>query len=221
MSLDVIVLGPPGSGKGTQSERLARRHAILRISTGDILREAVHMDSSLGRAVKDILRSGGLVEDSVMIAMVRERLSHADATRGFVLDGFPRTVGQAQALDTLVAERGPLVVVNLMVPLEELVRRLSSRRICGTCGVTAAQPSCGDAVCGQCGGTFVRRDDDDPAIVRARLQVHADRLQPLVNHYRERRDVHDVDGTQSPEEVGGALDSIIAAAERRWQSQAG
>src|SRR5438552_2311979 len=139
MSLNVIMLGPPGAGKGTQAERLARVRGIPKISTGDILRDAVNHDTDIGRLVKAIMDRGELVTDDVMIGIVRERLERSDALGGFVLDGFPRTVAQARALDGIMNGRDPLIVVDVVVPLPELVRRLSTRMICAECGANAGR----------------------------------------------------------------------------------
>ena len=132
------MLGPPGAGKGTQAERFARAHGVPKVSTGDILREAVQANTELGRAAKATMDAGTLIGDDVMIGIVRERLEREDALRGFVLDGFPRTVVQAGALDQLIDGRGPLVVIDIAVPDDVLIRRLATRRICSKCGVNAA-----------------------------------------------------------------------------------
>ena len=137
MALNLVMLGPPGAGKGTQAERFAREHGIPKVSTGDILREAVHSESELGRQVKAVMERGELVGDDLMIGIVRERLSRPDAIAGFVLDGFPRTAAQARALDEITAARGPVICVEIQVPDEELVRRVRARRVCEDCGANA------------------------------------------------------------------------------------
>src|SRR5688572_31008709 len=149
-ALNVVMLGPPGAGKGTQAERLARRHHLPKISTGDILREAVQAQTALGCIAKATMEAGNLVGDDVMIGIVQERLDRDDARRGFVLDGFPRTVVQATKLDRMVDGRGPLVVLDIVVPEDELARRLASRRICRRCG-SNADPDWGSS-CQKCGG---------------------------------------------------------------------
>ena len=164
VALNVVILGPPGAGKGTQAERFAREHGIPKISTGDILREAVSAGTPLGRQVKAVMDRGELVGDDLMIGIVKERLSRRDAKTGFVLDGFPRTVDQAKALDGLFADRGSLVVVEIQVPDEELVRRVRSRRICSKCGRTVsafASEGAAARMCMHCGGELVARSDDD------------------------------------------------------------
>src|SRR5262245_29043752 len=148
MALNLIVLGPPGAGKGTQAERFARSRGIPRISTGEILREAVAAGTSLGLEAKAIMDRGELVSDEVMIGIVRDRLDRADARVGFVLDGFPRTVPQAEALDTIMAGRDPLIVIDIPVPEVELVRRLASRLVCENCGTNALP---GATACAKCG----------------------------------------------------------------------
>ena len=138
VAINVVMLGPPGAGKGTQSERLSRTRKVPKISTGDILREAVQAVTEVGRAAKETMEAGNLVGDDIMIAIVQDRLGRADARCGFVLDGFPRTVVQATALDRMMSDRGPLVVLNMVVPEDVLVRRLATRRICRKCGANAA-----------------------------------------------------------------------------------
>jgi adenylate kinase len=209
MALNVIMLGPPGAGKGTQAERLARARGIPKISTGDILREAVHAGTELGRVAKAAMDAGRLVSDEVMIGIVRERLARPDAQNGFVLDGFPRTVGQAQALDEILDRRGPLYVIEIDVPGEELVRRLTTRLICVSCGATA--PPDGAAVCQRCGGELVQRSDDREDVIRERLAVFRRETSPLVDHYRRRRTFRLVRGDQPPDRVTADLDAAIDA----------
>jgi adenylate kinase len=205
----VVMMGPPGAGKGTQAERFARAHGVPRISTGDILRDAVRAGTAVGRRARAGINRGELVDDETMVGIVRERLGWDDARAGFVLDGFPRTVGQAEALDALVHERGlgPLVVVDVVVPRAELVRRLAVRRICDRCGANAAP----DAVaCGTCGGDLVQRPDDDQRVVDERLRVYERSTRPLVEFYRGRPTFRTVDGAQSPDAVAAALEAVLA-----------
>src|SRR5918995_6730134 len=169
LALNIVMLGPPGAGKGTQAERLAKTRGLPKISTGDILREAVQAGTDLGRAAKTTMEAGNLVGDDVMIGIVGERLGKRDARHGFVLDGFPRTVVQAGALDRMLDGRGPLLVVDIVVPEDVLVRRLATRRICSRCGTNAAVEWI--ASCGKCGGALVARMDDSVDIVRERLKV--------------------------------------------------
>ena len=210
VALNVVMLGPPGAGKGTQAERFAQTHALPKISTGDILREAIHADSELGRSAKTTIYSGGLVSDDVMIGIVGERLSRPDAQRGFVLDGFPRTVKQATALDGLIDGRGALVIVDIQVPEEVLLRRLAARRICGTCGVNAHVDWI--ATCGNCGGALVSRRDDNEAIVAERLKVYLQQTRPIVEFYASRPTFRAIDGNQPPDVVTAAMDKAICQA---------
>ena len=207
------MLGPPGAGKGTQAERISRTRQLPKISTGDILREAVHDHTSLGCAAKEEMEAGHLVSDDVMIGIVQERLERADARNGFVLDGFPRTIVQANALDRLVNGRGPLVVLDIVVPEEVLVRRLASRRICGECGSNAAVDWL--VACGRCGGKLVARVDDGVEIVRERLGVYQRQTKPLVEYYSGRSTFRQIDGNLPPDLVTGAIDAALAEAAQR------
>jgi adenylate kinase len=211
--LNLVMLGPPGAGKGTQAERISRTRQLPKISTGDILREAVHDRTSLGCAAKEEMEAGHLVSDDVMIGIVQERLERADARKGFVLDGFPRTIVQANALDRLVNGRGPLVVLDIVVPEEVLVRRLASRRICGDCGSNAAVDWL--VACGKCGGKLVARVDDGVEIVRERLGVYHRQTKPLVEYYSGRSTFRQIDGNLPPNVVAGAIDAALADAAER------
>lgn len=203
------MLGPPGAGKGTQAERLARDRGIPRVSTGDILREAVAAGTPLGRAARAIMDAGKLVGDDVMIGIVRERLERPDAAKGFVLDGFPRTVQQAKALDGLLDVRAPLVVVEIAVPEEALVERLSMRRVCGACGWNATPDA---DRCENCGGELMQRRDDDVDVVRERLRVYVNETRPLVDYYRRRPTFRSIDGNQPPDAVARAIASAVDSA---------
>jgi adenylate kinase len=243
MALNLIMLGPPGAGKGTQAERFARGRGLPRVSTGDILRDAVHEGTGIGGRVKEIMARGDLVSDEVMIPVVRERLEQADARGGFVLDGFPRTVHQAEALDGFMEGRGPLIVVDIAVPEAEIVRRLGSRMICAECGANArsaegvgepaakvvmpvgavvAAADAGAAInspggsgrCRRCGGQLVQRADDSDAVVLERLKVYHRETEPLVVYYRNRPTFRSVDGAQPPDLVAAALAVAIDAAHR-------
>ena len=210
MGLNVIMMGPPGAGKGTQATRFARERGLLKISTGDILREAIKEQNPVALEAKAKMDRGELVDDATMIAIVRDRLMRPDAKPGFVLDGFPRTVAQAQALDGILEERadGPLVIVDVMVPEEELVRRLAGRRICSKCG-TNADPFGGGDVCTKCGGSLVQRTDDTANVVLERLKVYQRATRPVLEFYRERPTFRVVNGAQAPETVAHELDTMI------------
>ena len=214
--INLVVLGAPGAGKGTQAVEFAERHEIPKISTGDILRDAVQSGTELGQRAKATMDAGGLVDDQLMIAIVRERLLRADAAGGFVLDGFPRTVAQATALDEIMAGQGALIVVDIAVPDEALVERLARRRVCTECG-NATRVAAGAAVtrCEKCGGELVLRSDDAEAVVRERLRVYAEATRPLVDYYSSRSTFRAIDGHQSQPAVAAALtagvDDVLAA----------
>ena len=215
VALNVVFMGPPGAGKGTQAERFAVEHGVPKISTGDILREAVAAQTPLGVEVKALMDRGDLVSDDLIIGIVRERLAQPDAARGFVLDGFPRTVPQAEALDRLLQTRGALIVVEIQVPDEELVRRVVSRRICANCGRTvSAFGADGKAAtqCANCGGALVSRSDDSAQIVRDRLKVYWRETQPMIAFYQSRPTYRAIDGAQAPERVRDALIAAVASA---------
>jgi adenylate kinase len=214
VALNVIMMGPPGAGKGTQAGRFARERGLLKISTGDILRDGIKAQLLVALRAKERMDRGELIDDETMIAIVRERLMRPDAQPGFVLDGFPRTVAQAEALDRIMAERnnGPLVVVDVRVPEHELVRRLAGRLICAKCGANAElSKDAGPApdVCGKCGGELVQRTDDNEQIVRDRLSVYDRATKPLVEFYRDRPTFRIVNGAQAPDRVAHELDTVI------------
>jgi adenylate kinase len=215
MALNLLMLGPPGAGKGTQAERFARARGIPKISTGDILREAVQAGTEIGRRAKAVMDRGELVGDDVMIGIVRERLERKDAIGGFVLDGFPRTVAQASALDEIMIGRDPLIVVDIVVPEAELVRRLGTRMICQDCGANAPVspiPSAAAASCTKCGGRLVQRADDNQTVVLERLKVYHRQSEPLVEYYKIRPTFRSIDGAQGPDRVAADLAAAIEAA---------
>lgn len=213
MSLNVILLGPPGAGKGTQAARLAREHTLLKISTGDILREAVTEGSHLGDVAKTTMEEGHLVSDEVMVEVVRERLKQPDTRTGFVLDGFPRTVRQAAVLDEIMDGRGSLTVLHMVVPFEVLVNRLHIRRICAKCGANADPSMPEHARCPKCGGEFVQRSDDGEEIVRERLRVFEAETRPLVKYYQDQGlpTFFEIDGHQPPDRVTAQIRDAVRA----------
>ena len=208
--IHLVVLGAPGAGKGTQATEFAHRHEILKISTGDILRDAVQSGTELGQRAKATMDAGGLVDDQLMIAIVRERLSRADAVGGFVLDGFPRTVAQATALDEIMAGHGALIVVDIAVPDDALVERLARRRVCAQCG-NATSIAAGGTMprCEKCGGELVLRSDDVESVVRERLRVYAQATKPLVDYYSSRPTFRAIDGHQNQPAVAAALTAAV------------
>ncbi len=217
MALNLVFLGPPGAGKGTQAKKFAAARAIPHVSTGDMLREAVAAGTELGRQAKAVMERGGLVGDDIIIGVVRERLARQDARAGFVLDGFPRTVAQAEALEGIMAGRDPLIVVDIAASDEELVRRLTSRRVCSACGSNAEVPSPGEPIataCAKCGGTLVQRADDREDVIRERLRVYARDTRPLLDYYRPRPTFRSVDGAQAPERVAVDVAAAIEDASR-------
>ena len=213
MALNLIVLGAPGAGKGTQAERLAKARRIPKISTGDILREAVQGGTEIGKRAKAIMDRGELVSDEVMIGIVKERLDRPDAAAGFILDGFPRTVVQAEALDGIMQGRAALIVVDIDVPEAELIRRLGARLVCAACGANATTPEeASSLVCARCGGQLVQRSDDSEATIRERLAVYRKKTMPLIEYYRARPTFRSVNGAQTPERVAEELARAVDGA---------
>jgi len=213
----VVLLGAPGVGKGTQAQRLAQRDRTVRISTGDLLREAVRQQTPLGIEAKRYMDQGTLVPDAVMIGLVREQLSARNGRTGYVLDGFPRTIAQADALNRLLDEaRDPLeAVVNLEVAEPELIRRLSGRRSCPNCQRVyhvESAPSAKGANCEACGAALVQRDDDRPETVKNRLKVYHDQTSPLLDYYKKRSLLRSVDGL-------GTLDVVTERILRQLSQQ--
>jgi len=215
MALNMVMLGPPGAGKGTQAKTFAASRGIPHMSTGDMLREAVAAGTEVGLQAKAVMERGQLVSDEIIVGVVRERLSKADAAQGFLLDGFPRTVPQARALDEIMAGREPLIVVDIAVADEELIRRLTSRRVCGQCGTNADVPAPGQpvpTVCGRCGGALTQRADDREEVIRERLRVYARDTRPLLDYYSGRPTFRSVNGAQAPSAVSRDLEAAVGAA---------
>jgi adenylate kinase len=213
----VVFLGPPGAGKGTQARALAQQWDVPQIATGDMLREAVRAGTPLGREAKRIMDTGALVPDDVIVGLIAERLREADAKRGFILDGFPRTIGQAEALERLLADLGHALdaVVYFEVSEPELLRRLTGRRVCRQCQAAyhlVSAPPRQPGVCDRCRGELDQRDDDSEATVRRRLEVYATQTAPLLEHYRGRRLLTTVHGEGS---IDGIRDTIQRATSAR------
>ncbi len=211
----IILLGPPGAGKGTQAVRIAETYAIPHISTGDILRGNVRDGTPLGLEAKRYMDAGDLVPDDVIIDMVGARLGADDAAQGFLFDGFPRTVPQAQALERLLVELStPLdVVLRLSVPKDEVVRRLTGRRTCEGCGRVfhlVSDPPAEAERCDACGGALVQRADDSEDVVLNRLEVYAAQTEPLEHFYWERGLLRDVEAVGSVDEVFASARSVLA-----------
>ena len=212
--LRLIVFGRQGAGKGTQAARLAAHYGIPHISTGDMLRAAAASGSEFGLQVKAIMDEGGLVSDEVMEGVVAERLGQADAQPGFLLDGYPRTPGQAEYLQGLLAPQGVRLAINLEVPEDVVVERITGRRVCTSCGTVYAigrDESSSTGVCAKCGGSVVQREDDTEEAVRKRLALYAQSTEPLLSWFRERDLLADVDGVGDPDDIAAELVRIIDA----------
>lgn len=217
--MNIIVIGPQGSGKGTQADLLGPKIAAIKLSTGDLFRAHIAQETPLGRKVKEILAAGDLVSDDITLAMVDGRLDEiaADGIGGVIFDGFPRTAAQAEGLDRLLAERGQTVdrVVELAVPEDVLIERMSGRRICPDCGASynlAFQATAVEGICDKCGGRLIQREDDLPESIHKRLQLYKDLTKPLLDFYRSRNLVTTIDGNQDVETVQQKIVDAIAAA---------
>ena len=209
-----MLIGPPGSGKGTQAARIAERLSIPHISTGDILRAAVKAQSPLGLQVAGIMAAGGLVGDGLITDLVRDRLTAADTGRGFILDGFPRTAAQAEALDTMRAPESFLVVL-IDVPGEEIVKRMSSRRVCDSCAISqTADAEAERQGCPYCGGNLLRRPDDHPDTVRRRLATYTEACGPVADYYRRRPSFAAIDGLRHADAVTADVMECVARLRR-------
>ncbi len=214
----IVLLGPPGSGKGTQASALERKWGVAHISSGDLLRGHVKAGSELGRRAQPFMDRGDLVPDELILDMMEQRLSEPDAERGFALDGFPRTVAQAEALERRLAGRGQSLeaVIFLRVPEEELLRRLGGRRVCPQCHAIyqlETMPPKVEGVCNRCGAALVQRQDEQVEVVRNRLRVYADQTEPLLAYYRGQGLLHEIDGTIGVENVMGEIARLVGRLE--------
>lgn len=202
----LVFLGPPGVGKGTQARRLSQEYKWPQIATGDILREAVAQETPLGLRAKEYMDKGDLVPDEIVVGIVKERLAEPDAQEGFILDGFPRTVNQAQELEAELSSFGSGIdaVVYFKVSEKEILRRLTGRRICKSCGALyhiIYSPPATEDKCDQCGGELYQRSDDSEDTVRRRMEVYLAQTAPLISYYRSRGILWEVNGEQNPDEV--------------------
>jgi adenylate kinase len=216
--MNIILLGPPGSGKGTQAKRIEQTHGIIQLSTGDMLRATTTADSEFGRRVKAIMDSGQLVPDDIIVEMIDRRITEPDCRRGFILDGFPRNVAQAEALDAMLAEHGLKLDHVILLDVDEaaLVDRLSGRFSCNQCGASYHErynPTRRVGICDVCGGTeFVCRADDRPEAVRARLEVYRRQTAPILPYYRDRGILRRVDGMVDIDAVTREIEEVLASA---------
>jgi adenylate kinase len=216
--LKLIFIGPPGSGKGTQAKRLAAQHGVPHISTGDMLREAIADGTELGRQAAPIMASGALVSDDLMLGIIEERLAKSDAQRGFILDGFPRTLVQAEKLDSIVGKTSGngdegLRVLQLLVPDDAIVERISLRRSCPTCGAIyhlASAPPAVDMVCDRDGAELIARPDDNETAVRKRLEAFHRQTLPVATFYKAKNLLREVDGVGPVDQVFERIEKSLS-----------
>lgn len=208
--MNIVLLGAPGAGKGTQAARIIEAYGLVHVSTGDILRAAVANATPLGVEAKKYMDAGELVPDEVVIGLVKSRIAEPDAAKGFILDGFPRTAAQAEALDANLAEMGKAIdaAIAFDVDFDVIVNRLTARRICRACG---AVTTAAESVCPKCGGELYQRDDDNESTVRNRLEVYARSTAPLIEYYGAKGLLHTIDGDRPVGIVWAEVQSVLGA----------
>lgn len=211
----IMLLGAPGAGKGTQSRRLAEKYGIPQISTGDMLRAALKNETPLGLRAKSFMDKGELVPDEVVIGIIEERLSENDCKKGFILDGFPRTVGQADALEKTLKRMDQAIeaVISMSVQPQELIERLSGRRICTSCGHACHlkfNAPLKEGVCDKCGGVLYQRDDDKEATIVERLRIYENQTSQLIDYYKDKGLLSVIEGSGKEEEIADRINSVIA-----------
>ena len=214
--MKIIMLGAPGAGKGTQAKKIAEKYGVPHISTGDIFRANIKEGTELGKKAKTYMDQGLLVPDELVVELVADRIQQDDCTKGFVLDGFPRTIPQAEALTEALTKLGTAMdyAIDVDVPDENIINRMSGRRACLDCGATyhiVTIPTKVEGICDKCGSKVVLRDDDKPETVQKRLEVYHEQTQPLIEYYKNQGILRTVDGTQPMETVFGAIVEILGA----------
>jgi adenylate kinase len=206
--MKIILLGAPGAGKGTQAEYIKGQYNMPQISTGDILRQAVREETEIGKKAKSYMDAGKLVPDDIIINIMKQRLKEPDCSDGFILDGFPRTIKQAEKLEKIAKIN---VVINIVVPLEDLLQRITGRRSCPECGAVyhiIFNPPPEEGKC-KCGGTLIQREDDTEETVRKRLETYEAQTAPLIDYYKKKKLLKDVDGSKIPTEVSQEIQGIV------------
>ncbi|MCU6753683.1 adenylate kinase [Bovifimicola ammoniilytica] len=214
--MKIIMLGAPGAGKGTQAKMIADKYSIPHISTGDIFRANIKNGTELGKKAKTYMDQGLLVPDELVVDLVVDRVGQADCSNGYVLDGFPRTIPQAESLDAALEKLGSKVdyAINVEVPDENIVRRMSGRRACVACGATyhiVHIPTKVEGICDRCGSELILRDDDKPETVKKRLAVYHEQTQPLIDYYNDKKVLVEVDGTKDMNDVFTDIVKILGA----------